>query len=93
MRKIAINKNYGGFSLSKEAYEYIGLEWDGFGLAYSDYDKRTDPKLIECIETLGTRAGAEYTFPCVVEIPEDVDWQIEEYDGQEWVAEKHRTWG
>jgi hypothetical protein len=28
----------------------------------------------------------------VVEIPDGVKWQIEEYDGSEWVAEKHRTW-
>ncbi len=25
-------------------------------------------------------------------IPDDVKWQIEEYDGLEWIAEKHRTW-
>ena len=29
----------------------------------------------------------------IIEIPDDVDWIIEEYDGNEWVAEKHRTWG
>ena len=29
----------------------------------------------------------------VVESPDGVNWQIEEYDGAEWVAEKHRTWG
>jgi hypothetical protein len=28
----------------------------------------------------------------IVEVPADVDWYIEEYDGLEWVAEKHRTW-
>lgn len=28
----------------------------------------------------------------VVSIPADVEWQIEEYDGAEWIAEKHRTW-
>lgn len=29
----------------------------------------------------------------VVEIPSDVDWTIEEYDGSETIVEKHRTWG
>lgn len=29
----------------------------------------------------------------IVEIPPDVDWEINEYDGVEWVAETHRTWG
>jgi hypothetical protein len=28
----------------------------------------------------------------VIEIPDDVEWEVEEYDGLEWVAEKHRTW-
>ena len=28
----------------------------------------------------------------VVEIPDDVEYDIQEYDGNEWVAEKHRTW-
>jgi hypothetical protein len=28
----------------------------------------------------------------VVDVPDDVDWEIGEYDGTEWVAEKHRTW-
>jgi len=34
----------------------------------------------------------EYSELKVVEIPDDVKWQLEEYDGLEWVAEKHRTW-
>jgi len=28
----------------------------------------------------------------VVEIPDDIEFVIEEYDGIEWVAEKHRVW-
>jgi len=28
----------------------------------------------------------------IVEIPDDVDWEINEDDGSEWIAEKHRTW-
>jgi hypothetical protein len=28
----------------------------------------------------------------VVESPDDVEWEIEEYDGIEWIAEVHRTW-
>jgi hypothetical protein len=27
-----------------------------------------------------------------VDIPDDVNWYIEEYDGNEHVAERHRTW-
>lgn len=90
--KIAINKCYGGFGLSEKAYEFLGLEWDGYGTDYCSYEKRTDPKLIECIETLGAEANKYYANIKIVEIPDDVDWEIEEYDGIEWVAEKHRTW-
>jgi hypothetical protein len=28
----------------------------------------------------------------IVEIPDGVDYEIEEYDGKEWVSEVHRTW-
>jgi hypothetical protein len=28
----------------------------------------------------------------VVEIPDDVEWIIVDYDGMEHIAEKHRTW-
>ena len=38
--KIAINTCYGGFSISKEAYEFLDLEWDGYGYAFNDATKR-----------------------------------------------------
>ena len=90
--KIAINECYGGFSLSKEAYKELGLAWDDYGFAYREHEKRADPKLIEVIEKLGKKASGECAELAVVEVPNDVDWQIEEYDGSEWIAEKHRTW-
>lgn len=88
--KIVINKCYGGFCLSKKAYEYLGLAWDGYGYKYSN--NRADSKLVECVETLGDIASGSLAELKVVEIPDDVDWYIDEYDGIEWVAEKHRTW-
>lgn len=63
---------------------------------HPDDDKlpRNDPKLIECIETLtpAVASGALASL-AIVEIPDDVDFIIEEYDGLEWIAERHRTWG
>lgn len=53
---------------------------------------RTDPDLIKIIEELGEDANGSCAELKIVEIPDDVEWQIEEYDGMEWVAEKHRTW-
>jgi hypothetical protein len=44
------------------------------------------------VEEMGEKAGSTYSQLRIVEIPDDVEWQIEEYDGSEWVSEKHRTW-
>ncbi len=55
-------------------------------------EKRDDPLLIECIETLGERAFGALSELKIVSIPADVEWEIEGYDGKEWISEKHRTW-
>lgn len=66
---------------------------------YSDqvfYDRdiaRDDPFLVQVVQELGTDAASgRHAELKVVEIPADVDWEINEYDGAEWVAERHRTW-
>lgn len=53
---------------------------------------RDDPVLVKVVQELGERVNSKYSQLKVVEIPGDVDWEIAEYDGAEWVAEKHRTW-
>ena len=89
--KVVINCCYGGFSLSKEAYDYLGIEWDGYGFEYDD--ERTNPKLIEVVETLGQSASGACADLKVIEIPEGIKWYISEYDGFETVEEEHRSWG
>ena len=91
--KIVINKCWGGFSLSKKAYEYLGLEWDDFGFKYNDEEKRTDPKLIECVETLGDEANGRYANLKVVEIPDGTPYEIEYYDGVETVIAPKTIYG
>jgi hypothetical protein len=85
--KVVINRCFGGFSVSKEIYEMMGLEWDGYGYAFDD--DRTNEKLIECIEKIGTeKSSEEYRFASleVVEIPDNAtDWEISNYDGVEEV--------
>lgn len=88
--KVVINVCYGGFSLSKDAYEFLGIPWDDYGYEYND--KRTDENLVKCVETLGDKASGRFAKLKVVEVPDDVDWYIDEYDGIEWVAEQHRVW-
>lgn len=114
-QKIAVNKQYGGYSLSAEFWERYA-ELKGFNLVKIDgwfkgvYDffkdsvteenrlndediPRDDPVLIQVIEELGSD---RVSGPCarieIIEIPDDVNWFVEEYDGSEWVAERHRTW-
>ena len=53
---------------------------------------RDDPILIQVIEELGDAANGDHAELAIVEIPDDVEWEISEYDGREHVAEKHRVW-
>ena len=54
--------------------------------------ERDDPVLIQLVKEMGESANDWASHLKIVEIPGDVDWQIQEYDGMEWVSEKHRTW-
>lgn len=54
--------------------------------------ERNDPVLVQVVEELGDLCNTRVSSVKVVEIPDDVKWTIEEYDGLEWVAEVHRTW-
>ena len=89
--KIVINNCNGAFGLSKEALALFN-ERSGTIITH-DYDiKRNDPILVEVVEQLGEAANSRFAELKVLEIPDDVQWIVEEYDGAEWVAEKHRTW-
>jgi hypothetical protein len=89
--KIVINTCHGGFGLSKEALAFYN-ERAGTAIKYEDDIKRNDLILIQIVEELGEAANGSYARLKVVEIPDDVEWTIKEYDGDEWIAEKHRTW-
>ncbi len=100
-RKIVLNRCYGGFGLSKHAKElYKAATKDVIRGKhyYLDQDvSRDDPILIGIIEELGLSAsGGPHSKLSIIEIPDDVPadgWCVMDYDGMEWVAEKHRTWG
>jgi hypothetical protein len=53
---------------------------------------RDDPILVQTVEELGTAVNDVYSELKIVEIPDDVEWEIGEYDGIEHVAEVHRRW-
>ena len=61
------------------------------GNYFSDRDiQRNDSVLIEVVEELGEKADGPYSELKIVEIPDDMKWEIDEYDGKEWVSEVHR---
>jgi hypothetical protein len=53
---------------------------------------RNDPALVAVVEEMGETANDRYSDLKVIEIPDDVQWYIDEYDGREWVSEVHRKW-
>lgn len=59
---------------------------------HSMCDDRTDPALVAVVEELGRESFGWASNLKIIDIPDDVQWQLEEYDGREWIAEKHRTW-
>lgn len=101
--KVVINRRYGGFGLSKEGQELYcelkGIDPGKYNKSFFYYEglvehdiARDDPLLVEVVEVLGEKASGAYAGLKIVDIPDDVKWEIEEYDGMEWVAEVHRTW-
>ena len=54
---------------------------------------RDDVDLIAVLEALGVdKCGGRHAELKIVEIPDGTDWEVEEYDGTEWIAEVHKTW-
>ena len=138
MKKVILNKCFGGFGVSKEAYELYakkkGLklfcyEYDiknivntiykyarednllncyftkDFGdnvqITNEDYEKynlfldeghREDSTLIEVIEELGEKANGKYSQLEIVEIPDDLDYIIDYYDGIETLHQRVEKW-
>ena len=87
--KIVINKCYGGFCPSDAVMEELRKR----GKPFERYIvPRNDPDLVDLVESMGAEANGPCSSLKVVEIPDGVNWQLEEYDGIEWIAEVHRTW-
>mgnify|MGYP000010452304 CR=1 FL=1 len=85
----------------KEGADFYALSMQqraDYNKAYSEQQlnerdiERNDPVLVQVVKELGSKANGIFSNLKVVEIPDDVEWTIDEYDGLEWIAEKHRTW-
>lgn len=74
--KVVINNCWGGFCVSKEAQDYCN----------ESSPSRTNQKLIEFIELFGSeKASCAYSLLKIVEIPDNVYYEIVDYDGMEYI--------
>ena len=79
---IVTTEDYGEFTTKIEHSVY-----------YRDGEIRTDPDFIAMIEEFGSeKCGGKYSKLKIVEIPDDVNWEINDYDGIETIHEVHRSW-
>jgi len=92
--KVVVNRCYGGFSLSKKALTMLGAQRDTYLCDWAEkkypntdnrYAYRADPELVSVVEELGEEADGDCAQLSVVNVPDDIEWTIEEYDGREWV--------
>ena len=96
--KIVINRCFGGFGLSDAAIaEYIrrggaAIEELRKGRHPDFALKRDDKVIVAIVEEMGEAAWSPYAELKVVDIPDDVDWEIDDYDGVERVRERSREW-
>lgn len=106
--KVVINRCFGRFSLSHIAVmryaELKGIKlWpvkiDSDGKATLDETywstddiDRSDPALVQTVEELKELANGAHARIKIVEIPDDVKWRLEDYDGVESIHEIHRLW-
>ena len=87
--KIILNKYFGGFGVSDEAMERLGLT------ELDEENLRTSPELISAIES-GEDVNDDYSDLAVINIPDTAtDYYVDEYDGLEtliYVVEGKLYW-
>jgi hypothetical protein len=93
MTYIVINTVFGGFGLSKKALIEYKKRAEIIEDDFWEYNiARDDEHLVAIVDEMGKEANGSFADLKIVEVPSDVAWQIEEYDGAEWIAEQHRIW-
>jgi hypothetical protein len=90
------------FDIPKDEFDRLeaqcGENWEAKNALYEkhrvylDGDYRTDPTLIQVVEELGEEADTQVSDLKVIEIPDDIGWEVHDYDGMESIHEIHRVW-
>lgn len=84
MKKIIINYCYGRFDLSIEALDFMGIKINDWPrINRNDPAFRENPKLVECVETLGDRVDTDDSRLAIEEIPDNAEWKIVSDNGWE----------
>jgi hypothetical protein len=97
MQVVINTKQFGTFSISKKAIEYIQkkikLKKDKQSISCYAFDcDRSNPLLIEAVKKFKNEANGLYCELKIVEIPDDIEWQVFAVNGVEVIREKHRVW-
>jgi len=94
-QKIVVSRKYGEFDLSPKGWElFLRLKGLKLDTTINQWNiARNDPALVQVVEKLGSeKASGKRATLWIVEIPDGVEWEVNDYDGLEWVSEKHRRW-
>ncbi len=81
--------------------KYLGDKLDIEKLPSEEYKKyifycenieRTDPILIQVVKELKDEANGDGARLMIIEIPDGIKYEIDDYDGQESIREVHKRW-
>ena len=95
IRKVPINEYFGPHWTEEERFNYLSnmpVKDDKILLDIHKVGDRACLILVQVVKELGEEASDALAKLKIVEIPYGVKWEIEAYDGWEYVAEEHRTW-
>ena len=75
-------------------FDWVGtLTDDKYIYTVNSYNlDRTNPDLIKVVEDMGEEASGDHAELEIIEIPDGVEYEIDEYDGIESIHEVHRSW-
>ena len=76
----------------KDCKRYELLLVDEMVVSHDSRSSRHHPDLITVIEALGDTANGNSSKLVIIEIPDGVDYVVDDYDGRESIHEQHRSW-
>jgi hypothetical protein len=80
-------------TVPKEEYDKLSQPEKNASFLWCGQIERTDPILIQVVEEMGSKkASGQHSELTIKEIPDDIEWSIDDYDGKETIRETHRSW-